>query len=174
MKYTAIAESVAAIIPTEQSKSASLWVEAALTTDLKIVSLLKTNNNNEPATTLPKSSSKRQSIKANSNDSVVGCWTRGHGMKETVELATKMQLEMQQWFVRFVEESLDVRFLDGGTKLPLSSSSIAAILSQLKRVNDWLEQVVSKEDEVVMKKIDKLKGKIYGFVIQHVGNTFDN
>ncbi|XP_065848445.1 uncharacterized protein [Euphorbia lathyris] len=190
VKYTAVAESVAAshssdqaAFPTEQSKSASLWVEAALATDLEIVSLLKSKNSDPPAT-LPRSSSKRQSIKASStahHDPMVGVWTRGHGMKETVELATKMQSEMQKWFVRFVEESLDASFQalggrsrDGGKKLPLSSSSIAAILSKLKRVNDWLEQVVSKEDDVLMKKIEKLKGKIYGFVIQHVGTTFDN
>ncbi|WCJ29736.1 hypothetical protein M5689_011351 [Euphorbia peplus] len=195
VKYTAIAESVAtshssdqATIPSEQSKSASLWVEAALATDLEIVSLLKSKNNDHPPTTLARSSSsKRQSAKQTSTTTVhdttkIGVWTRGNGMKETVELATKMQSEMQKWFVRFVEESLDASFQalggghssDGGKKLPLNSSSIAAVLSQLKRVNNWLEQVVSKEDEVLMKKVEKLKGKIYGFVIQHVGTTFDN
>ncbi|KAF2304575.1 hypothetical protein GH714_033702 [Hevea brasiliensis] len=107
VKYTAIAESVAAshsshhaAIPTEQSKSASLWVEAALATDLEIVSLLN-NKNNDPPTTLLKSLSKRQSLKASSSaafDPTVGVWTRNHGMKETIELAMKLQSEMQMWF----------------------------------------------------------------------------
>ncbi|KAJ9168403.1 hypothetical protein P3X46_019931 [Hevea brasiliensis] len=190
VKYTAIAESVAAshssdraAIPTEQSKSASLWVEAALATDLEIVSLLN-NKNNDPPTTLPKSLSKRQSLKASSSaafDPTVGVWTRNHGMKETVELAMKLQFEMQIWFVNFVEDSLTAGFqalggctIDGSKPLPFNFSSVAGILSQLKRVNDWLDRVVSKGDEFLDEKIEKLKRKIYGFVIQHVGTTFDN
>ncbi|KAF2304573.1 hypothetical protein GH714_033692 [Hevea brasiliensis] len=185
-----IAESVAtshssdrAAIPTEQSKSASLWVEAALATDLEIVSLLN-NKNNDPPTTLPKSLSKRQSLKASSSaafDPTVGVWTRNHGMKETVELAMKLQSEMQIWFVNFVEDSLNAGFralggctIDGSKPLPFNFSSVAGILSQLKRVNDWLDRVVSKGDEFLDEKIEKLKRKIYGFVIQHVGTTFDN
>lgn len=115
-------------------------------------------------------------------DPVVGVWTRGDGMKETVQLAMKLQSEMQMWFVKFVEESLDAGFRvlgeqsanNGSKALPLNSSSIAAVLSQLKRVNEWLDIVVSKGDEIVTEKIEKLKRKIYGFVIQHVGTTFDN
>lgn len=102
-------------------------------------------------------------------------------MKETVELAMKLQSEMQMWFIKFVEESLDAGFralgecsIDGSKPLPLNFSSIAGILSQLKRVNDWLDGVVSKGDELLAEKIEKLKRKIYGFVIQHVGTTFDN
>ncbi|EEF47020.1 conserved hypothetical protein [Ricinus communis] len=190
VKYTVTAESVAAshssdqtTIPTQQSKSASLWVEAALATDLEIVSLLHSKSS-DPPTTLPRSLSKRQSLKASSSaavDPIVGVWTRGKGMKETVELAMKLQAEMQLWFVRFVEESLDASFralgersTDGIKAMPLSSSSIAAILPQLKRVNDWLDRIVSKNDELLVQKIEKLKRKIYGFVIQHVGTAFDN
>ncbi|KAL2929316.1 Transcription factor HRS1 [Bienertia sinuspersici] len=75
----------AAVIPSEQSKSASAWVEAALSTDLAVVSLL-TGQNTEPSLPLlPKSSSKRQytgsttknSIKAPSTHS--GSRGKGHG-----------------------------------------------------------------------------------------------
>jgi hypothetical protein len=44
----------------------------------------------------------------------------------------------------------------------------------LKRVNEWLDRVALKGDELLTGKIEKLKKKIYGFVIQHVGTTFDN
>ena len=47
------------------------------------------------------------------------------------------------------------------------------MLSQLKRVNDWLDLVISKGDELLTEKVERLKRKIYGFVIQHVGTTFD-
>ncbi|CAK7334876.1 unnamed protein product [Dovyalis caffra] len=190
VRYSAIAESVAAshcsdhdTTATEQSKSASLWVEAALATDLEIVSLLN-NQNNGPPTALPRSLSRRPSLKASSlptSDPVVGVWTRGYGMKETVELALNLQSEMQMWFVKFIEESLDAGFRvlgecanNGSKSLPLNSSSVAAVLSQLKRVNEWLDRVALKGDELLTEKIEKLKKKIYGFVIQHVGTTFDN
>lgn len=98
-------------------------------------------------------------------------------MKETVELGTKLQKDMQMWFLRFVENSIDAGFQVFGksssTDGSLSCGPIAAILSQLKRVNDWLDRVVSKRDDLVVQKIELLKRKIYGFVIQHVGTTVD-
>lgn len=200
-KYTGIAESVATNhdsnipgdnISTEQSKSVSLWVEAALATDLEIVSLL-TSHGDEPPSTLQKSLSKRQSLNAPSaknhlkaislpeSNSNVETWIRGHGMKETVQLAVTLQSEMQMWFVKFVEELLDAGFKvfgesasSGSFNLPLDCGSISAVLSQLKRVNDWLDHEVSSRDEPRVAKIEQLKRKIYGFVIQHVGTTYDN
>ncbi|XP_059638075.1 uncharacterized protein LOC132279999 [Cornus florida] len=172
---------------TEHSKSPSLWVEAALATDLEIVSLL-TDQNIKPRPTLQKSLSKRQSTNAPAKnhiiisssthvETVAGRWISGHGMKETVELGMNLQQEMQMWFLRFVEESLDAGFrvlnkctTDGG----LDGGPIAAILSQLKRVNDWLDRMLLKQDELLTEKIEWLKRKIYGFVIQHVGTTVEN
>lgn len=98
-------------------------------------------------------------------------------MKETVELGANLQSEMQLWFIEFIEESLDAGFRvfgkgssDGG----IECRPIAAVLSQLKRVNDWLDRVVSKQDEHLSGKIEQLKRKIFGFVIQHVGTTVNN
>lgn len=176
-------------ITTEHAKSSSLWVEAALATDLEVVSLL-TNQNFETPSKLEKSSSRRESTtaptkKTTSVSSSVngGTWTRGHGMYETSEFAKKLQYEMQIWFVKFVEESLNAGFrvfdkcsssspvVANGS---LNCGPIAAILSQLKRVNDWLDRIVSKRDELLSEKIERLKRKIYGFVIQHVGTSVEN
>ncbi|RDX60587.1 tRNA (guanine(37)-N1)-methyltransferase 2, partial [Mucuna pruriens] len=194
LKSTAMVESVAnrhnsetpdESIPSEQSKSLSLWVEAALATDLQIVSLL-TGTTADPPSTLQKSLSKRHSLGAAKNHMKVvssspqssvstGVWTRGSGMKETVELGANLLSEMQMWFLRFVEESLDAGFkvfgectADGKKALPLDGGSIAVVLSHLKRVNAWLDRVVSKRDDSLIEKIEKLKRKIYGFVIQHM------
>ncbi|CAL1414474.1 unnamed protein product [Linum trigynum] len=208
-KYTQTAQSVATshsssasdhevIAPTEQSKAASLWVEAALSTDLEIVSVLNRNSTTTTATedhhlhhrpsnspSLPRSGSKRQSSKGNSSSSLSspndgarvaaergGAWRRGCGMNETVEMGKKVEAEMEVWFVRFVEEALDAGFRALGGDVPLEASSIAAILSQLKRVNGWLDKVAGKGEKAMIEKIEKLKRKIYGFVIQHVGTTF--
>lgn len=168
----------------EQPKSSLLWVEAALATDLEIVSLL-TNQNSGTQSASVKSSPTYQSTKASNKNplmvsAVTRFWTRGNGMNETVELAKKLQSEMQMWFITFVEESLDAGFRvfkncslasDGASS---NCSSVTAILSQLKRVNSWLDRVVSKKDEKLIQKIECLKQKIYGFVIQHVGTTAEN
>lgn len=164
----------------EQPRSVSLWVEAALATDLEIVSLLTSQDNGAAPSTLNRSLSKRQSLGAPSQHHANKGWTRGHGMRGTVELANQLQSEMKMWFLRFVEEALDAGFrvlgecgvgaaTDGCGKSPLDSSSVTAVLSQLKRVNEWLERVVSRRDEVLHQKVDLLKRKIYNFVIQHVG-----
>ncbi|CAN4094362.1 unnamed protein product [Withania somnifera] len=167
----------------EQPKSSLLWVEAALATDLEIVSLL-TNQNSGTQSASVKSPPTYQSTKPSKNPSMVsavtGTWTRGNGMNETVELAKKLQSEMQMWFITFVEESLDAGFRvfkncsmasDGAAS---NCGSITAILSELKRVNSWLDLVVLKKDEQLIQKIEWLKRKIYGFVIQHVGTTAEN
>lgn len=195
MRSTAFAESVSTShrsdIPHDNSNSTSLWVEAALATDLGIVSLL-TGLNIDSQPTLQKSTSKRQALTAPAknhlkvsslpaSDPTIGSWTRGNGMKETIELAMNLQSEMQMWFVKFVEESLDAGFrvfreskADGCSMLPPECGPIAAILSQLKRVNEWLDRVASKQDELLTEKIERLKRKIYGFVIHHVGTSLDN
>ncbi|KAH6830172.1 serine/arginine repetitive matrix protein [Perilla frutescens var. hirtella] len=166
---------------TEQSKSSMLWVEAALATNLEVVSLL-TNEEFDGLSKVEQSSKKRLStnnMKISSSSSVAGTWTRGMGMNESVELGKNLQSEMQMWFVRFVEESLDAGFRVFGKCNPAGGGAvncgpIAAILSQLKRVNDWLDRVVSRRDELLMEKTERLKRKIYGFVIQHVGTTAEN
>ncbi|KAL3628128.1 hypothetical protein CASFOL_027174 [Castilleja foliolosa] len=170
---------------TEQSKSSStLWVEAALATNLEVVSLL-TNEKLEGVSKVEQSSKKKLSVRNNNNNntkvsssssSVVGTWSRGTGMKETVDFGKNLQSEMQMWFVKFVEGSLVAGFQVVGKSSGggLNGGPIAAILSQLKRVNDWLDRVASKRDEMMMEKIEHLKRKIYGFVIQHVGTTAEN
>ncbi|KAK9167896.1 hypothetical protein Syun_000036 [Stephania yunnanensis] len=131
---------------TERSKSISLWIEAALATDLEVVSLLKDQmgkssivhmSKHQPtfdsADTRPPSPSRTsvskrqsQSTPAKSNPkaqaSVVdhsnGSWSRGRGLEETLELARNLQSEMQTWFLKFVDEAMDSGFkaLEGNLK----------------------------------------------------------
>lgn len=113
------------------------------------------------------------------SDNIVGMWTDIDGLKETAKFAANLQSEMQMWFIGFVEESLDNK---NTAVRPLDGSSIAAVLSQLKQVNEWLDRVVSsrqnQENQIITMaltdKIERLKRKIYGFVIHHVGSTYDN
>ncbi|KAK8486125.1 hypothetical protein V6N12_000951 [Hibiscus sabdariffa] len=106
----------------QQSKSSSLWVEAALATDLEIVSLL-TPQNNELLHRLcrevcprsnhillhPKTNSKASSS-PQQEPTAATIWTSGQGMKETVCFALNLKSEMEMWFLRFIDESLDAGF----------------------------------------------------------------
>ncbi|KAE8687515.1 DNA ligase 1-like [Hibiscus syriacus] len=173
-KHTGIAETIAANhksdsenLSTKHSKSSSLWVEAAVTTDLEIVSLLSLENNESlSALQRPKNQLKASSVPQLQWKHNADTWTRGDGMEETVHFAMKLKSEMQMWFVGFIEESLK--------SLPLDCGSIAMVLSQLKRVNDWLDRAVAKGDEPLADKVEKLKSKIYGFVIHHVGTQLSS
>lgn len=112
-------------------------------------------------------------------------WSRGCGLLETAELAKRLQSEAQTWFLQFMETALDGGFqltavLEAPTKgnsIPKTpvqpdNGQIAAMLSQLKRVNDWLDQVVATKpdtaDDKLVETLARLKRKIYKFLLQHV------
>ena len=181
-----MAEPLNALTPTEQSKSLSLWVEVALATDLQIVSLFNGREIDSPSV-VHKRSSKQQSFLSTKNqkrdssspNTSLGTSTKRDGMKETMELGKELLSEMQMWFVHFVEESLETGFkafgectADRKKNLSLDGGSVSLVLSHLKRVNDWLDSLVSKGNDLLKEKIERLRSKIYGFVIQHVGTTF--
>ncbi|XP_039036582.1 uncharacterized protein LOC120173500 [Hibiscus syriacus] len=173
-KHTGITETVAAVhksdlenLSTEHTKLSSIWVEAAVTTDLEIVSLLSLENNESvSALQRPKNQVKTCSVPPPQWQRNAATWTRGGGMEETVHFAMKLRSEMQMWFVAVIEGSLKA--------LPLDCGSIASVLSQLKLVNDWLDRAVAKGDEPLVDKVEKLKSKIYGFVIHHVGTQLSS
>jgi len=120
-------------------------------------------------------------------------WVKGKGLDETADLAKELMWKAQNWFIKFMEGALDNCFQDlggngsdvnsGGTKLgvQLDNSQIAAMLSQLKRVNDWLEEIASRNagpdsdqekekiaDPERAETLATLRGKIYDFLLQHV------
>ncbi|MQL76532.1 hypothetical protein Taro_008920 [Colocasia esculenta] len=103
-------------------------------------------------------------------------WERGGGLDEAAELATSLKKETRDWFLGFVD-----RFLDADVELAASSdkSQVASMLSQLKRVNDWLDDVsgpkrVEGEDDnvgscqVPSETIERLRKKIYAYLLTHV------
>ncbi|CAH2038538.1 unnamed protein product [Thlaspi arvense] len=101
-------------------------------------------------------------------------WVKGSGLNEATDLAEKLQTVSQDWFLRFVERFLDADVLETSSNLNLSDNGqIAGMLSQLKSVNDWLDEIGSKEDgeglqEVSKETIDRLRKKIYEYLLTHV------
>eukprot|EP00249_Psilotum_nudum_P007501 c20609_g1_i1 orf=351-2930(-) len=110
---------------------------------------------------------------------LVGDWVKGSGLQEAADLAKQLQSEAQTWFLRYMEEALDCGFRfncisDSGNKSTpqKESNQIALVLSQIKRVNDWVEDLESKKEDTldsrVLDVLDRLKRKIYEFLLQHV------
>lgn len=209
MKWISISESLAAArctsgpneaVSMDKTKPASLWVEAALATDLEVISLVNnvdgypkqkfSGKMSGPAADTPRLSfSKRNSLvitpaKTQAKAAPSYAWSRGQCVGETLNFAKSLRREMQSWFMKFVEDALDVGFrlfgevLEDGWEAASCKDNgrVAAVLSQLKRVNDWLDAVGRKPDEEMSlsEKIERLKRKIYGFVITHVGSAFDS
>jgi hypothetical protein len=98
-------------------------------------------------------------------------WIRGSGLKEIAELAKSLQQQSRNWFFGYFEAALDSGFhLSAGTETSSNqdndNSQIVTMLSQLKRVNDWLDHL--EEEEALVNTLASLKQKIYHFLMQHV------
>ncbi|KAL5543194.1 hypothetical protein UlMin_010904 [Ulmus minor] len=97
-------------------------------------------------------------------------WVKGNGLDEAVDLAEKLQLQSQAWFLGFVEKFLDA---DVDSSSLSDNGQIAGMLTQLKSVNDWLDKIGSTKDEeenshVSAETIDRLRKKIYEYLLTHV------
>ncbi|KAK3118560.1 hypothetical protein QOZ80_9BG0701530 [Eleusine coracana subsp. coracana] len=62
--------------------------------------------------------------------------------------------EMRAWFLGHVE-----RLLDG---------DVAGTLGQLKRVSDWLDSAAGLESESLVAGVERVRKKIYGYLLDHV------
>ncbi|GMI92978.1 CORTICAL MICROTUBULE DISORDERING2 [Hibiscus trionum] len=102
-------------------------------------------------------------------------WTKGNGLDEAVDLAEMLRMESQDWFLGFVEKFLDA---DVDISALSDSDQIAGMLTQLKSVNDWLDEISSSKDKdeegeettphVSSETINRLRKKIYEYLLTHV------
>ncbi|KAM7278059.1 hypothetical protein ACFE04_005193 [Oxalis oulophora] len=97
-------------------------------------------------------------------------WIKGNGLDEAVNLAEILRMDSQNWFLGFVEKFLDA---DVDISSLTDNGQIAGMLTQLKSVNDWLDEIGSSKDEdelshVSAETIDRLRKKIYEYLLTHV------
>ncbi|KAE8730849.1 hypothetical protein F3Y22_tig00002866pilonHSYRG00043 [Hibiscus syriacus] len=98
-------------------------------------------------------------------------WTRGNGLDEAVDMADILRMESHDWFFGFVEKFLDA---DVDTSALSDKGQIAGMLTQLKSVNDWLDEISSSKDEgetpvnVSTETVDRLRKKVYDYLLTHV------
>jgi Plant protein of unknown function (DUF936) len=102
-------------------------------------------------------------------------WARGENLKEMQETWATLRRESQVWFLNFLEDTLDTGFkLEtnrvNSKKMGKDKSGkdadglIAVTLSQLKDINDWLDQLMNDTGptaEGFSDRIDQLKQKLY-------------
>ncbi|XP_074564176.1 uncharacterized protein LOC141820708 [Curcuma longa] len=103
-------------------------------------------------------------------------WERGGGLVVEVEIARKLREEARGWFLGFVEGLLDA------DAKPSRRTKVTEMLPQMKKVNDWLEACRSRRqkmeaqperqrinnDEEVEETIERLRKKIYNYLLAHV------
>jgi Plant protein of unknown function (DUF936) len=113
-------------------------------------------------------------------------WTRDQeGMEDAAEMARGLKEETTSWFLGFVERFLDADVADPA---PWDRDKVAGMLSQLKRVNDWLDIVGQRRDggedtagvsegeveetvetgSVPKEIVERLRKKIYEYLLTHV------
>ncbi|KAL7128093.1 hypothetical protein ABFS83_14G292900 [Erythranthe nasuta] len=187
-------------VTSESRKQAASWVSAALATNLSSFTAYtkpgpKTIAPNQPVIVLDNNSTKngaaapktltkpRQTVNSkntlkrpNEGPSVRNSppieWAKGDGLEEAVELSEMLRMESQDWFLGFVERFLDA---DVDTTSLSDNGQIAGMLSQLKSVNDWLDEIGSscKDEEettqhISTETIDRIRKKIYEYLLTHV------
>ncbi|KAF4371260.1 hypothetical protein G4B88_016169 [Cannabis sativa] len=94
----------------------------------------------------------------------------GSKLIEAASLAQKLLFASREWFLKYLEDSLNIGF---GMKREEGGTEVASLLGQLKRVNHWLDDIVTKgisKDE----RIEGLRKKLYGFLLEHVDSTVAN
>lgn len=194
-------------LSSDNHRRAMAWVNAALGTDLSPLSLY-THKSKSPSfnttppravvvlddttkTTKPSSKGKQR---ASTTATKVGKqrpatvtvspparqWEKGMGLEEGVKLAMELEEEAKDWFVRFVERFLDAEAIGAAARLPWDRDLVAGMLSHLKKVNDWLDVVVKRDDVgeddrgqskaggLPPETVERLRKKIYQYLLSHV------
>lgn len=86
------------------------------------------------------------------------------GLKETALLAKSLLSVSREWFLKYLESALEDGF--GGNEGE-KDSEIVGFVGQLKRVNQWLDDIVGEMFEID-DSIENLRKKLYRFLLDHV------
>ncbi|XP_022715342.1 uncharacterized protein LOC111274728 isoform X2 [Durio zibethinus] len=110
-------------------------------------------------------------------------WAKGDGAKEIKELRGILLHETRTWFLKFLEEALDVGFRISTQekkgkiatgRVMEQDNHIAVTLSQLKFANEWLDKVqrsLSSDNTGLMETAERLKQKVYASLLSHVDSA---
>ncbi|KAJ8763559.1 hypothetical protein K2173_002442 [Erythroxylum novogranatense] len=188
----------ALLLASNRQQNATLWIKAALASDLNPLSdCMKTNTAAMEVTSVSKRSGRKgcnaksngatvimkQKNKGESDFSLVPdldkhvCWVKGSALPVSTELANALHNDCRAWFLTYVEKYLDW-VGSKMTSIP-SDSQVAEMLYQVKRVNDWLDtrkgDSSNVEDSVSdAGSFERVRSKIYRILLKHAERTTMN
>ncbi|WOL14322.1 hypothetical protein Cni_G23102 [Canna indica] len=188
-------------VSVDHRKNATAWVHAALATHLSPFSLYdsdapSTRPGGSAAVTVvldtpPKSTASSKSAAAAAASQVkqrtsttisrhrapIPQWVRGESVAEAAAVGRALRREARWWFLGFVERFLDADAASAANA-PRDRDLVAGTLSEMKRVNDWLDGVGGNGSEgdyeladdggVPPETIERLRRKIYDYLLANV------
>ncbi|GJU63292.1 TonB like protein [Tanacetum coccineum] len=177
-------------VTSDRRKQAHLWVHASVITNLSsflVYRKQQSSTTNKPAlvlvgsaktvSTKPQVKPVKTKIASSANSRPVDnqksmaplppTWEKGSGLEDTLELAKMLKMESCDWFLGFVERFLDA---DVSTSTPSDNGRIAGMLTQLKSVNDWLDKILTcndeeENDQFSVETIERIRKKIYDHLL---------
>ncbi|XP_020584201.1 uncharacterized protein LOC110027210 [Phalaenopsis equestris] len=171
----------------ERRKCAASWIKAALKSELSRSP--KTSNTitdpTEPSSPDRKSQTSRSRQKKGPDSlSALSALPTLNCNIIAADLAKALQSECNRWFLRFIEKLLDVIHTKKSC-CKTNESQIASLLCQLKRVDDWLATVSTKDkcwaterskESFVLEDDDgvacgRVRRKIYEILLKHLGSA---
>ncbi|WOL16950.1 hypothetical protein Cni_G25738 [Canna indica] len=160
-------------VASERKSYATLWIKAAMESDLsQFPAQLKTDF--EASEALPSNNSNMPCSITSKTKNVL---PKGSSI---LMAANALQYEYNRWFLRYIDKFLDtLQSEDGDSACELE---VANLLCQLKRVDDWLNNITRKdlnwprdrirdnmlsEDEEI-EACERVRRKIYSILLRHV------
>ncbi|KAK3013915.1 hypothetical protein RJ639_009443 [Escallonia herrerae] len=189
----------------ERKKNAALWIKSAVAVDLLPLSetLKATTSGFDATNTVKKISTASRGPKpkgacfvgkqrknseiplilAADKDNQQPEWVKGSTLCATADLAASLQDQCRRRFFGHLEKYLDE--IEGKASSMESDSQVAGMMYKIKKLNDWLDVIGSKEansakdeckesstlSDQEIEACDRVKNKIYGILLKHVERT---
>lgn len=111
--------------------------------------------------------SRRVGIPTKKNDDERAHRPIGSGLKQTASLAKSLLSFSRGWFLKYLEGALEDGF---GAREGEDDDKLVGFVGQLKRVNEWLDDMVGEKFEID-ECVEKLRKKLCRFLLEHVDYT---
>ncbi|KAL6218989.1 hypothetical protein ACLB2K_012196 [Fragaria x ananassa] len=173
----------ALMLAVHRNKNAMSWIKAAMTNDLSPsfsldnVSVKATNPSDKSNKTYGSVPKGTLMVKKPKNDAHLGLvskrenshdWVKGNALSAVADLEKSLHDECRRWFLATFESYLDEA--RSRTDSMESDSQVAETMCQIKKVGDWLDVIVRKEDSE-LEVYGRIKEKIYGVLLKNVERT---
>ncbi|XP_072973506.1 uncharacterized protein [Typha angustifolia] len=184
---TSASAKAAAKVTLERTECAFSWIKAALESELsRFPNEIKTTIPTDVSVTdvkllVPMSLCHKPNcacIDKRRNNSDI--FTKRSSLIVVSNMANVLQMECTKWFLRYIEKFLDA--VEKETDYASYESQVASLLHQLKRVDDWLNDIAKKDrlcpidrskdsmlsEDEENEACERVRRKIYSILLKHV------